>query len=303
MPHVAFMILCHHQPELVQLLAERLRHEGCTTVVHVDKRAPAAAFQQGIPRASPVAFVPDKDRVAVHWGGFSMVEATFAAIRHTLAVAPLTERFVLLSGSDCPVYPVGEILERLSGDDEFIRVDRMLDPEGNDWFDTCANRVFLGDNSLLNPRRLAGPAGQAVRKAERRLRRRTPYGLPIFYGPSWWSLTRPAVDHILDVCRADPGRVGWFRWSRSPDEMVFQTLMRASPYADRIKHDATRPGGAVWPADLAGVHYARFEGGSPSPKLLGLEDLPAIKASGALFARKVDVGHSRPLMEVLLGGA
>ena len=56
-----------------------------------------------------------------------MVEATLATTRRTLVVAPLTERFVLLSGSDYPAYPVGEILDGLSGTDEFIRVDRKPD--------------------------------------------------------------------------------------------------------------------------------------------------------------------------------
>ena len=243
MPRVAFMVLCHQQPELVHLLAEKLHHDNCVTVVHVDKRASVATFQQDTPRTSPVRFVPDNNRVAIHWGGFSMVEATLATIRHTLAVAPLTERFVLLSGSDYPVYPVGEILDRLSGTDEFIRVDHKLDPNGNGWFDTCANRVFLGDGPLLNPRKLAEPANRIVRKVKRRLKRRTPYGSSVFYGPSWWSLTRSAINHILEVYQTAPEKVNWFKRARSPDEMVFQTLMQASPYADRIKYDATAPDG------------------------------------------------------------
>lgn len=299
MPRVAFMVLCHQQPELVRMLAERLLHADCTTVVHVDKGIPSVPFQQAVAQVAGVAFVPNTDRVAVHWAGFSMVEATLAAIQHALAVAPQTERFVLLSGSDCPVYPVDVILERMSGTDEFIRVDRKLDPDGSSWFDTCANRTFLGDFPATNPRKLTGPTGNIVRKVEQRLKRRTPYGRAVFYGPSWWSLTRPAIDYILDLHRTAPETIEWFRWARSPDEMAFQTLVKASPFADRIRHDATRTGGATWPVDLAGVHYARFEDGSASPKTLGMDDLPAIHASGALFARKVDAVQSGALLQAI----
>ena len=299
MPYVAFLVLCHDQPDLVGALAKRLQHLDCTTVVHVDKRAPTVAFQQAVGHAGDVEFVPDGQRVAVHWAGYSMVEATFAIIQHTLVVAPQTERFVLLSGSDYPVYPVDVIVDRLSGIDEFIRVDRELDPAGNDWFDTCANRIYLGDRSALNPRLLTGPAERIVRKVEQQLRRRTPYGQPIFYGSSWWSLTRPAVNYILEARRATPDRVEWFKWARSPDEMVFQTLVKASPYAENIRHDATRPGSATWPPDLAGVHYAHFKNGSASPQTLGIQDLPAIKSSGALFARKINTQQSHDLIQAL----
>lgn len=299
MPHIAFMVLCHDQPDLIGALAKRLQHASCTTVVHVDKRAPVAAFQQAVEPDGDVAFVPDGQRVAVHWAGYSMVEATLAAIRHTLTVAPQTQRFVLLSGSDYPVHPVDVIVDRLSGTDEFIRVDRELDPNGDDWFDTCANRIYLGDCSALNPRSLAGPAERIVRKVERRLKRRTPYGQPIFYGSSWWSLTRPAVDYILEAHRATPDRIEWFRWARSPDEMVFQTFVKASPYAENIRQDATRPDSATWPPDLTGVHYARFEDGSASPKTVGIEDLPAIRSSEALFARKINAQQSHSLIQAL----
>lgn len=299
MPRVAFLVLCHQQPGMVGLLVEKLHHAECMTVVHVDKRVAVAPFHQATAHTGRVAFVPDPQRVAVYWAGYSMVEATLATIRHALAIAPDTERFVLLSGSDYPVYPVDVVLDRLSGTDEIIRVDRRLDPKGTGWFDTCASRVFLGDGQTLNPRTLPSPAGRIVRKIEGKLRRRTPYGRAIFYGPSWWSLTRPAIDYILEAHRAAPETIKWFRWARSPDEMVFQTLVKASPFACNIRHDATRTGSAAWPEDLAGVHYARFENSSASPKTLGLEDLPAIRSSGALFARKVDAQKSRDLIHAL----
>ncbi|MGI4794057.1 MAG: beta-1,6-N-acetylglucosaminyltransferase [Janthinobacterium lividum] len=278
------------------MLAGKLHHPDCVTVVHVDKGVQAASFRKA---AGNAMFVPDAQRVAVHWAGYSMVEATLAAIRHTLAIAPQTERFVLLSGSDWPVYPLDVILDRLSGPDELIRVDRRLDPEGDGWFDTCANHAYLGDNRWLNPRTMPRLVERIVRKVEGRLARRAPYATPVFYGPQWWSLTRATIDHILAELQGDPNKALWFKYARCPDEMVFQTLVKASPFADRIRHDATRGDAAAWPADLAGVHYTRFENGTASPKALGLEDLVAIRSSGALFARKMDATRSRALIQAL----
>jgi hypothetical protein len=281
------------------MLVARLQHPDCISVIHVDRRAPTAPFRQATANTRLVSFVPDAEREAVHWAGFSMVEATFAAIRHALVVAPQTQRFVLLSGSDYPVYPVDRILERLSGTQELIRVDRKLDPAGDGWFDSCASRVFLGDRSFLNPRTSGGLIKTSVRKMEKRFKRRTPYGRAVFYGPSWWSLTRGAIDYMLELHQREPASVDWFRWSRSPDEMVFQTLLKASPLAGNISHDATRMDTTSWPPHLAGVHYAHFENGAASPRTLVLDDLGRLRSSGALFARKVDVHHSKSLLHAL----
>lgn len=299
MPQFAFMVLCHQNPELIQTTLDQLSHNNCITVVHVDKKSDERIFESCKTKRQAVYFVPDHERVAVHWCGFSMVEATFNLIRHSLAVEPRIERFILLSGSDYPLYPIGEILDQLSGKEEFIRVDRVLDPSGVGWFDRCANQIFLGDNRWLNPRECSLVVDRLARQAERRLKRMSSYGSPIFYGPSWWALTRSAIDNILHVRHENPKAIEWFRNTRSADEMVFQTLMRASPLASRIKQDATRPGGANWPAVLAGVHYADFQDGAASPKTLELEDLPALKASGALFGRKVDSVRSIALMNAL----
>jgi len=299
MPRFAFLVLCHHKPELLRPLVEQLRHEDCITVIHIDGKSDASVFRATVPPESTACFVSDHDRVAVHWCGFSMVDATLRSIRHALAVAPQIERFVLLSGLDYPLYPINEILDRLSGNKEFIPVDRVLNPNGTEWFDRCANRVFLGDNRWLNPRECNRTVDRLARRIERRLVRHTSYEVPVFYGPSWWALTRSAIDYILHVERTHPEAIKWFRRTRSPDEMLFQTLMRASPFAERITQDATRARGANWPAELAGVHYAEFLDGAASPKTLELEDLPSLKASGALFGRKIDRGRSGALLEAL----
>ncbi|MGI4794474.1 MAG: beta-1,6-N-acetylglucosaminyltransferase [Janthinobacterium lividum] len=299
MPRFAFIVLCHHKPKLLLRLVKKLRHEDCITVIHVDGKSDASVFRATMPPELTAFFVSDHERVAVHWCGFSMVDATLRSIRHALTVAPRIERFVLLSGVDHPLYPIGNILDRLSGSEEFIRVDRVLDPNGTEWFDRCANRVFLGDNRWLNPRECGRTVDRLTRRIEQRLTRLTSYEAPVFYGPSWWALTRSAIDHILHIERTHPEAIKWFRRTRSPDEMLFQTLMRASPFADRITQDATRAGGVNWPAGLAGVHYAEFLDGAASPKTLELKDLPALKASGALFGRKIDRSRSGALLEAL----
>ena len=299
MPLTAFLVLCHHQPELLGVLVGRLQHPDANVFVHVDGRASSGLFKAAVEGVGIASFVPDSERRTVNWSSYSMIEAIYSLIRYALHAAPNAQRFVLLSGQDQPVYPVAHILARLTDGHEFIRVDRLLDPAGTGWFDHCGYDWYLGDRTVLNPRTAPWLLGRLVRRLERSLPRRKHYGAPIFYGPSWWALTRPAIDYVMFAYDREPWRLKWFRHARCPEEMVFQTLLRASPYACNIRQDATRPTGADWPDALAATTYAHFEPGASSPKILDLGDLPAIRASGALFARKFDAAHSRTLIEAL----
>jgi Core-2/I-Branching enzyme len=296
MATTAFLILAHHEPELLARLLGRLDHPQAVAFVHVDRKVdqvPLKAAAGG--RAS---FLPDGSRVAVHWRGFSMTRATLNLIRAALSAEPDLKRFVLLSGVDYPVRPISEILAAVGEDLERIRVDRALDPAGEGWFDRCASRVFLGDNALLNPRTGRHRVARLARALEARTRRR-PYGETIYYGPQWWALTRAAIDIVLAADREDRRKIVWFRYACTPDEMVFQTLLRNSERASNIEQDATR-GPITWHAYRVGLHYVDFDNPNPdAPRTLTLSDLESIRASGALFARKMDLMRSAELMSAL----
>ena len=61
------MVLCYHKPELLRPLVEKLRHEDCITVIHVDGKSDASMFRATMPPEPAACFVSDHDLVAVHW--------------------------------------------------------------------------------------------------------------------------------------------------------------------------------------------------------------------------------------------
>jgi len=65
------------------------------------------------------------------------------------------------------------------------------------------------------------------------------------------------------------------------DELIMQTLVANGPFANRIADDYGRE--IVW----------------PGPKTFTIEDLPMLRASPALFARKFDAARDPELMEAL----
>lgn len=273
----------------------RLAHSTVSVFVHIDAKADRARFSGVLDPDFHASFLPDAQRVAINWCGFSMVRATLALL--TAAYAAGADRFVLLSGADYPARPLPDILSQLSVDRELIVVDQRCDPAGEGWFDRCAYRRFFGDTALLNPRSGYAPLIWLSERIGGRLPRRR-YDLPIYYGSSWWSLTRTAVSEVLNFAQARPALVEWFKVARSPDEMVFQTILKQSSRATSIAGDLTCA--AVLPSARVLTHFIDFEGStSGSPATLGHRDLDRIVASRALFARKVDPLVSAELLDEL----
>lgn len=293
--NVAYLILAHAYPELLARLIRRLDHPHAAFFVHVDAKSDLDAFVGAV--ANPkVVFLIGTDRTSINWCGFSMVRATMNLLM--CSAATTADRFVLLSGTDYPTASASSVVAILSQDKEFIQVDRVLDPDGDGEFDRCANRIFLGDMSVFNPRSgnriLKGIANRMTRRLPRR-RRIT----AVYYGSSWWTLTRKAVVEILNVYRDAPGQINQFRFTRSPDEMVFQTLLKSSDRAGHIAYDSTVAG--FTPAEnQAANHYANWSRPNPlAPRTVDEEDYEEIVSSGALFVRKIDPVRSAGLLAKL----
>ena len=69
-----------------------------------------------------------------------------------------------------------------------------------------------------------------------------------------------------------------------PDELFFQTIVTNSPLADTVEND-----------NLRYLDWSR----EPAPAVLTRDDLDAIGASGALFARKFDETVDAEILDLL----
>lgn len=227
------------------------------------------------------------DRESVHWGGFSVVRATFAAARQALADGPVT-RATLLSGSCHLVRPVAD-LDQLDPGVEYLRIDRAISPAGGPQAKKLG-RWWFNDSRMWV--RLGG-----------RLPRRWPSRLPpIRHGAQWWSLTGDCLAYVLRAAEREHRLLAALRFAHCPDELIVPTLLADSPYGDRVaqRYDLDQADSAAGgQADLHGLHYLRWSEDSWSPAWLTIDDLPTIRASGAYFARKVDSVRSADLLALL----
>ena len=298
-PRTVFMIVAHNNPALFGRLVARLKAPWTHVVALIDAKADQRVFEDAA-KGADVTFLPDDQRVDVQWGGIGLTMAALRMMREALA-SHSAERVCMLSGVDYPIKPIEEIGRALSGDTEFVRVDRRLDPAGSSIHDAFVNRPYFNDLRYLNPRSSpVRPLQRAAMRALSLVPRKPLPGLPLYHGCGWWCLTRDAASWILDYFAQHPQVLSWLRHANCPDEIFIQTLLKASPYASSIAQDMTLPRPDQPGATLHGCHFIDWsDTRSSSPKLLDLDDLPALRASTALFARKIDPHRSEGLLDAL----
>jgi len=290
---VAYLILAHHLPELTAHLVRSLTCDWATFFIHVDLKADIAPFRALLADHPGVRFLSGQRRIKVSWGGFSLVQATLNLLTEATQTGTF-DRYCLLSGMDAPIKPLAAIRERLAGGQEFLRVDRRLsDPVGKNHGLAIRRYYFL---DLPIPRRLN------LWLLSGRIPRLTPPPIPIYHGANWWCLTAACVGFLLDFVSRNPGYLAYHRYTRIPDETFFHSLIKQSPFAERISHDFEQASSLAdfFAANDHGCHYIDWNAaGKVLPKVLTLDDLPALQRSPSLFARKFDPIRSRDLLQVL----
>ncbi|MBL3570547.1 glycosyl transferase [Rhodovulum sulfidophilum] len=225
MATVAYLLLCHRDPDTIVAQAGRLTAAGDLVAIHLDRRAPDADFAAIRAALAGNPSVVFARRVRCGWGDWSPVQATLNAARAALAAFPQATHLYLLSGDCLPIKPAVRLRADLddSGSDHIESVD---------FFESGWIRTGLKDERLIyrhffNERRQRRlfHASMAVQKALG-LERAPPADLQVMIGSQWWCLRRSTVEAILAFLVRRPDVFRFFRTSWIPDETFFQTLVR-----------------------------------------------------------------------------
>jgi len=235
MARIAFILLCHKDPQAIARQAECLTANGDHVAIHFDARAGRADFarlREALAGNPNVVFA--RRRIRCGWGEWSLVRATLLAIDAALDAFPRATHLYHLSGDCMPVRPATEVHGFLDDDD----ADHI---ESVDFFASDWIRTGLREDRVL----YRHPFNERSRKrlfyaflaAQKRLglRRAVPPGLRLMIGSQWWCLRRQTVEKVMDFARARPGVTRFFRTTWIPDETYFQTLVRHLVPADEIR--------------------------------------------------------------------
>jgi hypothetical protein len=226
MAKIAYILLCHKDPQAVIRQAERLTVVGDYMSIHFDASADPTAFDtiRDALQDNPNITFP-KTRVKCGWGEWSLVQATLNAVKAAIEAFPLATHFYMLSG-DCMAIKSAEYTHQFldAQDADFIE---SFDYFESDWIKTGWKEERLIYRHFVNERERK-QLFYFMFEAQKRLglKRAIPQDLQIMIGSQWWCLRRDTIEALMTFIRDRSDIVRFFRTTWIPDETFFQTLVR-----------------------------------------------------------------------------
>ncbi|MGB8622523.1 MAG: DUF5928 domain-containing protein [Paracoccaceae bacterium] len=226
MARIAYILLCHKDPDAIIQQAERLTAVGDYMAIHFDARAPKADFDRIVTslKDNPnVVFA--RKRIRCGWGEWSLVKASLLAVEAAEHAFPRATHFYMLSGDCMPIKTAEYAHEFLDADD--VDYIESFDFFASDWIKTGMKGDRLIYRHFFNERRNKALFYWSVSMQQRLgLKRDIPSDLQIMIGSQWWCLRRRTIEAVLAFCRERPDVMRFFRTTWIPDETFFQTLVR-----------------------------------------------------------------------------
>ncbi|MFC1830905.1 beta-1,6-N-acetylglucosaminyltransferase [Thermodesulfobacteriota bacterium] len=249
----AYLILAHNNPAHLQELVDALQTDHSACFVHIDKKPEIGNFQSL--HGPHVSFT--NQRISVHWGDFSTIEATLVLIRQALEDPLHFQRMVLLSGTDYPLRSAWDIESffRRYPRDEFINIVKMpASRERKPMWRLTTPRFSSPQDPFITTliRKIGVRIGIGkflrTRSYRKHFKQLTPYA-----GDQWWALTRDACLYILNFIEKEHGIYKFFRYTRLPDEMFFQIILGNSVFRVNMRRNLTY---VDWGRDIISSHPA-----------------------------------------------
>ncbi|WP_353473374.1 DUF5928 domain-containing protein [Salipiger sp. H15] len=225
MAKIAFILLCHRDPEAIIKQAQSLTAVGDCMAIHFDAGAPQADYERIRAALADNPNVTFSRRVKCGWGAWSLVQATLNAVEAALERFPRATHFYMVSG-DCMAIKSAEYAhERLDAREaDYIE---SVDFFTSGWIRTGWKEERLIYRHHFNER-TQKRRFYAMFELQKRLglKRKIPADLDVMIGSQWWCLRRRTVEAILAFIAGRPDVVRFFRGTWIPDETFFQTLVR-----------------------------------------------------------------------------
>jgi hypothetical protein len=225
MTQIAYLLLCHKDPEEIISQAARLTAVGDCVAIHFDARSSIADYNRiRAALADNPAVTFAQRRMKCGWGEWSLVAATLEIARAAIDAFPGATHFYLLSGDCMPIKTAEHIRRWLENQNaDFI--------ESVDFFDSGWIRTGIKEERLIYRHWFNERASKRLFYASMRLQarlglaRKVPDGLKMRIGSQWWCLRRRTIEAILDFVAQRRDVVRFFATTWIPDETFFQTLV------------------------------------------------------------------------------
>lgn len=225
MSRIAYILLCHKEPEAIVAQANRLTAAGDYISIHFDARADSQSFvaiKDALSENPNVAFA--RKRIKCGWGAWSLVQATLYAIEAAVDAFPKATHFYMISGDCMPTKSADYIHDFLDAQDaDFIE---SFDYFRSDWIKTGMREERLIYRHYFNERTQKWWFYKSFGlQKQLGLKRKLPSDLRMRIGSQWWCLRRTTIEAILEFLTKRRDVLRFFKTTWIPDETFFQTLV------------------------------------------------------------------------------
>lgn len=270
---IAFIVLCHKNPNQINKLIESLTGDDIDFYIHIDKKGD---FKKDICEAHNVFILDDSKRVDIKWGQSSMIEATFNVIEEIILTGIKYDYVWLISGQDYPIKSRDFIITFLE-ENKGTNFIEVID-------DKQIHRKYLKRTSLYYPKWIVN--NKIWIKVVKRIyieltggykytfiKRKNSTGMNFYFGSQWWTLTFDFIKYVYEFYKENKDIINFFKNTIIPDESLIQTIIMNSEFKDTIDDYLT---------------HVNWEDGKRSPKTFTAHDIEELKNSKYLLARKFD---------------
>jgi len=280
----AVLITAYKNPEQIENIIDFLGDEF-EYYIHADKksRADFSAFQN-ISRDN----IHFYQKYKVNWGSNDHLKCIIMLAREALADGR-NQFFHLITGQDFPAKPAEHFLRELDISKDYLEHFPL---PSDKWRDGGLDRIqYFTPYEMVNGRsRFGVRLMSALIKTQKRLgiRRKTLQKTftRIYGGSTYWSLTRNSLQYVLDTLDKNPKIMRSMKYTFCSEEIVFQTVLMNSHFAQNIVND-----------NLRYIDWESGRGGYPA--FLDGSDFDGIKNSNKIFARKFHEWDAEGLREMM----
>lgn len=289
----AYLILAHHEPEVLRLLLTLIDDARNDIYLHIDARSQQLydEFKDWQPRSARFFLLSQREKP--DWGQVSIVRAELLLFSAALQQNESYAYCHLLSGMDLPLKSQDEIHAFFTkhqgkeflhcGFDEASRYVAFKRSNRHYFFlkSLCKRK----DRTLLD--RFKKLLSKGVKKVEARIGyRRFSRKKNFYYGAQWGSFT---LDFCAYLVKHSAEILKTFRYMYCSDELYKQTLLMDSPFAEHLYCCNSIPN------DCSQRFIDWSRGNYGHPHTFEEEDYDLLVQSPYMFARKFSSTHPKLL--------
>ena len=307
MPHIqiAYLILAHTDPLQLKKLVQSLYVKDTTVFfIHIDAKVNQFIFEKALTDIPNVNYSFIKERVKIHWAGYSICKAETNLMKAALKSGIMFSHFALLSGVDYPLWSNKRIIEELAlyPYREWMSVYNLTLIKYPCKIPKRITSYHFRDMPINNPilrHYIVGGLMTVMNYLPIKKKRFVNINdqlCSIYGGSQWWILTRKCVEYVLNILKNNPSIRKYFCYSFAPDELMIQTIIANSSFKEQMISCSEN---GIYPGLEAttSTHYIKYDGNGH--RVFTALDYEKLDTSGKMFCRKVDSNLSKDFIQMI----